>query len=93
MPSELITTASTGLDVSVDRTVSRIAAATSSALATTGGTNRTIEAFLLDYPGTSLYGHALYLSLQKRLRDEQKFESLDVLKNQIARDVAQVASL
>jgi riboflavin kinase/FMN adenylyltransferase len=60
---------------------------------TVGGTNRTIEAYLLDYPGTSLYGHAVYLSLQKRLRDEQKFDSLEVLKDQIARDVAQVASL
>ena len=44
VPAALITTASTGLSEPAASTVSRIAAATSSAPATTGGTKRTISA-------------------------------------------------
>lgn len=58
-----------------------------------GGTNRTIEAFLLDYPGYELYGKSLSVELHRRVRDEQHFESLELLKEQIARDVAIAASL
>jgi riboflavin kinase/FMN adenylyltransferase len=58
-----------------------------------GGTERTIEAFLLDYPGHDLYGRSISLALHSRIRDEQHFDSLDDLKAQIARDVALAASL
>lgn len=55
---------------------------------TVEGTTRTIEAFLLDYPGHSLYGSGVELAFGTRLRDEQKFDSLEALKEQMARDVA-----
>jgi riboflavin kinase/FMN adenylyltransferase len=52
-----------------------------------GGGKRTIEAFLLDYPGYSLYGQHVRLRLLKYLRPEQNFPSLDALKEQMAKDV------
>ena len=57
------------------------------------GTHRTVEAFLLDYPGESLYGQAVELSFVARLRDELPFESLDDLVAQMAKDVALTATL
>lgn len=55
-----------------------------------GGTQRTIEAFLLDYPGESLYGASVELRFYSRLRDEENFSDLSALKSQINADVAQV---
>jgi riboflavin kinase/FMN adenylyltransferase len=49
---------------------------------------RTVEAFLLDYPGDSLYGAPVELSFLTKLRDELKFDSLEALKKQMALDVA-----
>jgi riboflavin kinase/FMN adenylyltransferase len=57
-----------------------------------GGGLRTIEPYLLDYPGTSLYGMSARLELVKRLRDELNFPDLEALKQQIKADVHQVAS-
>ena len=57
-------------------------------VAAAGGTKRTIETFLFDFAG-DLYGRRLRLHLVARLRDERRFGSLDELKAQIARDVAQ----
>jgi riboflavin kinase/FMN adenylyltransferase len=51
-----------------------------------GGSERRIEAFLLDFEG-DLYGRHLRLELWRRLRDEQTFESEQALIAQIARDV------
>ena len=51
-----------------------------------GGSERRVEAFLLDYSG-DLYGHRLVVELWSRLRDEQAFESEAELVAQIARDV------
>lgn len=45
----------------------------------------TVEAYLLDFEG-DLYGHDLELFFVDRLRGEQKFSSIDELKEQIARD-------
>jgi len=53
-----------------------------------GGTERRIEAFLLDWEG-DLYGKRLVLELWQRLRDERAFASEQDLIAQIARDVAQ----
>lgn len=58
-----------------------------------GGKDRTIEAYLLDYPGHELYGRNISVALHRRIREERNFDSLDALKEQIARDVAVVASL
>ena len=51
-----------------------------------GGTERRIEAFLLDWSG-DLYGRRLVVELWERLRDEQSFDSEAALVEQIARDV------
>ena len=51
-----------------------------------GGSERRIEAFLLDFEG-DLYGKPLRIELWKRLRDEHAFESEDELVRQIALDV------
>ena len=52
-----------------------------------GGRSRTIEAYLLDYPGESLYGLPVELELVSRLREERNFPSLVELTDQIALDV------
>jgi riboflavin kinase / FMN adenylyltransferase len=52
---------------------------------TVNGTDQTIEVHLLDWSG-DLYGHTLTVSLEKFLRPEQKFASLDALKDQIQAD-------
>ena len=55
-----------------------------------GGTDRTIEAHLLDYQGDSLYGQHVRLRLEKYLRPEANFPSIDALKEQMAKDVESV---
>jgi riboflavin kinase/FMN adenylyltransferase len=55
-----------------------------------GGGARTIEAYLLDYPGESLYGFSARLELIDRLREERTFSSLDALVEQISLDVQEV---
>jgi len=59
---------------------------------TVNGSTLTIEAYLLDFRG-DLYGEQVHLAFFYRLRDEQRFESLDALKAQMAKDVQQVAEL
>ena len=51
-----------------------------------GGTERRVEAFLLDYEG-DLYGQRIVLELWERLRDEAAFESEAALVAAIDRDV------
>jgi riboflavin kinase / FMN adenylyltransferase len=51
-----------------------------------GGTDRRIEAFLLDFEG-DLYGDEVRVELWQRLREERAFESEEELVAQIARDV------
>jgi len=51
-----------------------------------GGTERRVEAYLLDWEG-DLYGKRLVVELWKRLRDERAFTSEAELIEQIARDV------
>lgn len=60
---------------------------------TFGVHNTTIEAYLLDYPGESLYGSSLSLELYSKLRNEIKFDSVDSLKAQMATDVVAVRSM
>jgi riboflavin kinase/FMN adenylyltransferase len=49
--------------------------------------DRSLEVHLLD-ADCDLYGESLEVAFVKKLRDEQKFGSVDELKQQIARDVA-----
>jgi riboflavin kinase / FMN adenylyltransferase len=51
-----------------------------------GGTERRIEAYLLDWEG-DLYGTRLVVELWRHLREERSFESEAELIEQIARDV------
>lgn len=52
---------------------------------TVDGNSPTIEVHLLDWAG-DLYGQTLTVSLEKFLRPEQKFSSLEALKEQITAD-------
>ena len=56
-----------------------------------GGTERRIEAYLLDWEG-DLYGDRLVLELWRKLRDERAFASEADLVAQIARDVEDTRS-
>lgn len=49
----------------------------------------TLEAHLLDFTG-DIYGEGMSLSFVKRLRGEQRFSSVDQLREQIQRDVIEV---
>jgi riboflavin kinase/FMN adenylyltransferase len=51
-----------------------------------GGSERRVEAFLLDFEG-DLYGRRFRLELWERLRDERAFASEEELVAQIAADV------
>lgn len=52
---------------------------------TLNGRSKTIEIHLFDFEG-NLYGHDFEVSLLKRLRDEQKFDSVEELFAQIKKD-------
>jgi riboflavin kinase/FMN adenylyltransferase len=56
-----------------------------------GGTERRVEAYLLDWSG-DLYGDRLVVELWRRLRDERAFASEAELVEQIARDVEETRS-
>ncbi len=55
---------------------------------TFGGSERTAEAYLIDYQG-DLYGRELRVEIIERLRDEVKFHNADELKQQMAEDIRQ----
>ncbi|MBS1720889.1 MAG: riboflavin biosynthesis protein RibF [Armatimonadetes bacterium] len=57
---------------------------------TVNGVGRTIEAYLLDYPGDEIYGCTVDLDLFFRLRGEERFDSLEAMVAQIDRDVDDV---
>lgn len=50
------------------------------------GTRETVEIHILAL-NQDLYGQTISVSFNKRLRDEQKFDSIDALKAQIERDI------
>ena len=52
---------------------------------TVGGTGQTIEIHLLDFNG-DLYGKKMQVEVLKRLREENKFKSIEELAQQIAKD-------
>lgn len=58
---------------------------------TVAGQNKTLEVHLLDWQG-DLYGRTLTVGLVEFLRPEQRFESLDRLKDQIQRDCERAAA-
>jgi riboflavin kinase/FMN adenylyltransferase len=58
----------------------------------TTGDAVSVEAFLLDFDG-DLYGQRLRLEVGERLRDEQRFDSIEALIAQITADVARVRAI
>jgi riboflavin kinase/FMN adenylyltransferase len=55
---------------------------------TFNGSGERLEVHILDFPPRSLYGVRMHVSFIERLRDEQRFDSVAALKEQIARDIA-----
>jgi riboflavin kinase/FMN adenylyltransferase len=55
---------------------------------TIGGKEPLLEVHLFDFSG-DIYGRLLTVTFRQQLREERKFESLDALKAQIARDIAE----
>jgi len=55
---------------------------------TFGGDERTVETYILNYHG-NLYGRELKNDVVERLRDEKRFDTVEELKKQIAKDVEQ----
>lgn len=53
---------------------------------TFNGCNRTVEVYIIDYSG-NLYGQDLRIDIVERLRNEERFSSIDELKKQMAEDV------
>ena len=52
------------------------------------GAERTVEAYLLDFSG-DIYGQTVCLDFVRRLRGEEKFDTVDALLDQMNRDVMQ----
>lgn len=57
------------------------------------GSDQTIEAHLLDYTGDSLYGQQLKLYFYRRVRDEQRFNSIEDLQRKLAIDADTVRQM
>ena len=56
------------------------------------GDNRTVEAFLLDF-AEDIYGRRVRLHFARRLRGEEKFDSVDALLERMDEDVRQTKAL
>lgn len=52
---------------------------------TVNGTQRSVEVHLFDFDAT-IYGETLTVTVKKRLRNEVKFDGLEALKTQLAKD-------
>jgi len=60
---------------------------------TFSGKARTIEAYLIDYPGGNLYGKAVSLAFLAKVRDQEMFQSENALKEQMSEDVELVRKI
>lgn len=68
------------------------AAANIGARPTVCGEGVTVEVHIIGFAG-DLYGKHMEVQFHHRLRDERRFDSMGALRDQIARDVAQVSSM
>lgn len=57
------------------------------------GQDQSIEAHLLDYEGGDLYGQRMKVSFYRRVRDEQRFDSIQDLQSQLAVDADTVRQM
>ncbi|MCW5945417.1 MAG: bifunctional riboflavin kinase/FAD synthetase [Fimbriimonadales bacterium] len=57
---------------------------------TVDGAGFAIEAHLLEFPDVEIYGHCVALSFAHRIRDEEKFSSVEAMAEQMQRDVAEI---
>ena len=55
-------------------------------------TERTTEAFIMDFRG-DLYGQTIQLEFVRRLRDEARFDSVQALQEQVCKDVDQARAI
>ena len=55
---------------------------------TFGDSERAVEVYILDYHG-ELYGHKLRIDIIERLRREERFDTAEELKRQVAEDIKQ----
>ena len=78
--------------VSIDDELDYAAVANIGIRPTVNGTEPLMELHLLDFEG-DLYGQELLVTLHAFLRPEQKFDSLEELKAQIAEDIAQTRKM
>ena len=72
--------------------VSYMAATSIGSRPTFNETNRTIEAFILDFDG-DLYGREVRLKFVRRLRDEAKYDAIEDLQAQVDIDVEQTREI
>lgn len=59
---------------------------------TFGGKNRLVETYILDFDG-DLLGQDLTVDMVERLRDEKRFDSVELLKAQMTKDVEQARQI
>lgn len=57
------------------------------------GQDQSIEAHLLDYEGGDLYGQRMKVNFYRRVRDEQRFDSIQDLQSQLAVDADTVRQM
>lgn len=67
--------------------VSYLAVANIGTRPTFQGRGERLEVHILNFPYRRLYGTRMHVSFISRLRDERKFESVEALKAQIAKDI------
>ena len=53
---------------------------------TVGDAGKRAESYILDFPDKDLYGQKIRIEIIKKLRDNKKFASVDVLLKQMKRD-------
>ncbi len=59
---------------------------------TVGGAERALECHILDFSG-NIYGKIIEVTLHQKLRCEQRFESIEALKDQIELDIKKIRNL
>jgi riboflavin kinase/FMN adenylyltransferase len=60
---------------------------------TFGGTDRTVEAYALDRDDLDLYGTHAAIEFTTRLRDNERFDSVEALVTQMREDVSRARAL